>query len=403
MLKKIISMLLITVLTMSFAACSKQEKEVGQEKIKPVKVTEVKEENKPFALNYVGRVDSSETKKYSFQSAGEIAAIYVEKGQPISENQKLLELDTKDLMFSVEATRLQMASVQAQYDKALNGSAQEDIKKAELNVKKAQDVYNYANDLYEKTKMLYENGGVSRDALDKARLDMDTKAIDLNHAKEVEQEVKKGAREEDKTNLLNQLEAAKTNYDAKKSLLENTEVKSDMEGHVVDVLVKQGEVVAAGAPVLLVRSSKMVVNAGIAQKDINRIGIDTRADIEIDGKQFIGRVAKIDQVPDKQTWTYNIQIELPEGSHYIGAIAKVGIEAEAGQGIWIPVSSIMNGEYDYVFTAVDGRAARKKISMEKTQGNLVMVKGLVSGDMLVVEGMKSLKDGDRIEIKRGDS
>ncbi len=403
MIKKIICILLITALTISFTACSKKEEVGKQEKFKSVRVTEIKEESNPLALNYVGRVDSSETKKYSFKSAGEIAAIYVEKGQPISKNQKLVQQDTKDLMFSVEAAGSQMASVQAQYDKILNGAGQEEIKKVELNVKKAQDVYNYSKDFYETTKILYDSGAASMDAVDKAKLDMDLKFTDLNQAKEIEQEIKKGVREEDKTNLLNQLESAKTNYDAKKSLLEDTELKSDIEGYVVDVLVKQGEMVAAGAPVLLVRSNKMVVNVGIAQRDINRISIGTKADIEIDNKQITGKVIKIDQVPDKQTWTYNVQIEIPEDSHYIGAIAKVAIAVEAGQGIWVPITSIMSGEYDYVFTVIDGKACRKKISIEKTQGSMVMVKGLASGNMLVVEGMKLLKDGDSTEIKRGDS
>ncbi|MGB4440225.1 MAG: biotin/lipoyl-binding protein [Sedimentibacter sp.] len=226
----------------SMTACApKSDELLSQEEIKPVKVKEVKEETIPIDMIYMGIVSGKEIKKYSFKSSGKIAEFYVQKGDKVIKDQMLVQLDTQELLYAAEGAKAQYDAALAQYNKASNGATEEDVNKAEQNVNKAQLAYTYSNETYKQTLALYEQGAVSEDTLEKAKLDAEIKSSDLAQAKQVEQEVKKGTREEDKQTLYNQLKSAEINYESKKSMLDDGAILADMDGYIVDVLYKEGE------------------------------------------------------------------------------------------------------------------------------------------------------------------
>jgi multidrug resistance efflux pump len=392
--RKQLAGMLILLVSMT-AGCTKRPAE-APERIKPVKVMELKKESTAVVLQYTGIIEAEEMRRLSFKSSGKLKEVFVKKGDKVEAGQLLAALDTEDLEYSLKASEAQMKAALAQYRKAVNGADPEDIKKLELNVKKAQDSYNYTLASYKRIEALYNGGAVSKDDLDKAKLELDVKEAELQQAKEAYNQAKDGTRAEDRETLLNQAEQARAQYEHNRSLLDDASLKSDAKGSVVDILYKKGEMVSASYPVIVLRSESQVVNVGLSSKDVKKVAPGTEAVILVDGQEAKGRVEEISDVPDSRTMTYNARIYLESMAFSIGDIADVKLIAGSREGIWVPITAILSDGSDYVYIENNGRAEKRKISIVDVSATNAMVEGVRPGERLVVEGMKSLRDGDRV-------
>lgn len=400
--KKIKYLFLVLCMILSITACAPKSEDLlsQDEKVKSVKVAELKQKTIPINSSYIGTVGAKEMKKYSFKSSGNILEVHVGKGDKVTKGQMLMQLDTQELSYAVDGAKAQYDVALAQYNKAENGATDEDINNAEQNVNKAQLAYTYSNDTYEQTQELYKQGAVSEDVLDKAKLDSEIKSADLDQAKQVEQEIKKGTREEDKQALYNQLKSAEINYESKKSMLNDSALTSDIDGYVADILYKEGELIPAGYIAVIIVSNIQVVNVGLTQKDISKVAVGTQVQISVDEEITSGKIIQIDKIPDAQSLTYNVQIELQGSALYLGQLLKIFIPIEECRGIWISIDSVMIGAEDYVYVIKENLAFRVPINIERTIGSQVMVSGLSEGDMLVLEGSKSLSEGQKVIIQQ---
>ena len=398
MKKMIVVFGFILIVTTFFGCTNGKEVTVTETKIKPVKAIKVNEESSSVTLEYLGTVNTEDLKKYSFKVPGTIEQIYVVKGQMIKAGESLAKIETTDLDYQLSAANEQVKQAQAQYNKAVSGATEEEIKKAEINVKKAQDAYNYAKDYYQKLEELYKNESITKQDLDQGKLELDMREADLQLAKEIEQEAKKGLDQENKKAIASQLEQAKINRNQKKDMLDNATLKAEMDGQVVDILYRTGEIVNSGYPVILVKSNHMVIRSGVTQEDVEKIKEGQTAKVKINDRVVEGVVSFIDSIPDQQTRTYNVEIELKETNFKIGMIGKVSFIIGEEKGIWIPISSVMTNGTDYVFVIENNKAMKKKISLGSIKGSMVLTNGLKPGDQVVVEGMKEITDGEIVEV-----
>lgn len=400
-IKKVI--LLIFILSLTMTACkSNSQTSDNTTQVRSVKTTEVKKESYPVRLSYIGTVTSKDIKKYSFKSSAKIASVNVVAGTAVKKGDILINLDTNDLKFSVNGAKSQMESTEAQYKKALNGALQEDIKTLELNVKQAQDAFDFAADLYDTNLKLFDKGGISQFQLDQFKLQMDNAKDTLNQAQEALKKVQSGSRTEDIAAAKSQYEAAKTNYEANLSLLDDAVLKSDVDGYVIEVLYKEGEMAPAGYPVVIVRSEIQTIMVGMSQKDIKQIQIGDTADVTIDGNSLSGVISDIDQIPDEKTLTYKVEVDLQENSSdkkiYIGSIAKVNFTTHELEGVWIDIPVIMNDGQDYVYVVENDHVIKKILQIGDIYEDKVSVSGLEPGSQLVIEGSSNIKEGYKVQV-----
>ena len=83
----------------------------------------------------------------------------------------------------------------------------------------------------------------------------------------------------------------------------------------------------------------------------------------------------------------------------IGSIARVSINVDDRKGIWVPIKTIMSDGEDYVYVVENNRIVRKNVILQQIYEDKVLVNGLLSGDLLVSEGMKNVKDGYLVSIE----
>ena len=339
--------IVIIMITLVSSGCSKKESTaISSESIKPVRVIEVSEEVFANTLKYIGTVGVKELKHYSFNQSGKLTSVYVEKGQRVKKGTLLAQLDTNDHNLALEAS--------------LN------------NLSKAISSYEFVEETYKRMKALYTQGAISRQEYEKMKMELDVS----------------------EANLKNSL----VDYESRLNFLENTQLYADIDGYIVDVRFKEGEVVGQGHPVVIIRDEQLIVNIGVPQDDILKIR-DSIAEVSINGSQLLGQVVHIDQIPDGKSRTYKSEIALVEQEDLsIGAIAEVTVYWGEEKGIAIPILSVMNRGYDYVFIIQEDRVLKKQINIETVINDHVIVNGLDQGDLLIVEGFRNVTEGDKALI-----
>ncbi|WP_432664672.1 efflux RND transporter periplasmic adaptor subunit [Wukongibacter baidiensis] len=366
---KIVAILILvlavaTIGTLYYSRVNKTEAE-NIVKARPVKAMKIKEEIYPITLDYIGTIDIEEIKNISFKVPGKIKKIDVSEGDFVSKGMAIASLDVTDLSFNLDSAKAQM-----------------NVAKANLN--RAKEDSQFTLDNYNKISKLHKDGAVSQQQFDEAELKLKVSRASLEA-------------------VTAQYEQAKANYESMKNTISDATIVAHEAGYVVDVISKEGENINSGMPVILLRPEKQIINVGLSQEDVKKVSIGQSAKVKLDDFNGEGKISNIDYIPDKQSRTYETEIEMikefsPE-EFLIGSIAKVSININDKKGIWIPIRVLMSDGEDYVYIVEGDRIIRRNILLHQIHENKVLIDGLVEGELLVTEGMKYVKDGYLVYIE----
>lgn len=342
----IVTIVLVFVFLFSLAGCSSTKQGKKSVENKPVKVKELVEESYSCSLEYSGKLDAMQIKKYSFKMPGKIEKIYVKEGDKVTKADALAALEERDFVLALNA--------------------------AENILAKAQESYNYTQDEYNKMQDLIEAGAISKREGDKVRLTLDLLAKDLANAK--------------------------IDYENKRKIWEEVLIKSDLEGFVVGVLMQEGEITASGYPVIVVGSKEKIVRVGVVSAELERVKENIPVKIIFQGEEVKGTVYKISRFPDQLTGAYPVEIALPDTSWPLGAVVKVLFDTGKDKGIFIPLNCVMRGQEDFVYVVNEDQVEKRILVLDEIRDTQVKVQGLEVGDKLVVAGMRGLSEGDRVTV-----
>lgn len=457
-LKVGILIMLLTIIT--FCGCGKDNETT--EDLTTIKSYTAVSKNYENSLSYSGHVAADELKRFSFESAGTIKDILVEKGDAVKSGQVIAELDTETIQMQIDNANenIKLAQNKIQQSNTTISDSQIGLKVEELtldklqtsidtetiNLKKITDTYNSAiakiqlnyddaKKNYENMQQLLDVGGCSQDALDKAKLALDTITQELTEQqdkmnsdismqnKKIEtlnndytlQKAKITAQKnkiqqaKDQKNAaeitLNQTKIALEQY---KKVLNDTHLKSTIDGYVTDVLMNAGEVTNAGTPVVAVKSTLEIINVAIPTEDYNKITVGMDAKLVQDDNEYYGKVSSIDLYPDETTRTYNIEI-IPNTPNVfaLGSLVNVTVSLDKKVLVNVPLSSITNIDgIDYVYCIVKNEnnqdiVTSHQVKIEESDGENVYISGIDNGTPIAVDEIKKLRDNQKVKVIGG--
>lgn len=211
---------------------------------------------------------------------------------------------------------------------------------------------------------------------------------------------------------------AKTNYEAQmkavaqmKAQLGKTIVKAPFSGVIDEVITEKGQVVGPGQQLMrIVNLSDMYVSANVPESFIGKIKNGAIVDVEVKstGKTYKGKVRQIGNYINPNNRNFSIEVAVPNSDNLLrpNQVAVLKIEDyKKPNAILVPESIVTeNAVGEKIIYTVDTsgkepKAIKKTIVVGLTSGANIEVKsGLNKGEQIIIEGARSVQNGDIVEI-----
>lgn len=205
-------------------------------------------------------------------------------------------------------------------------------------------------------------------------------------------------------------EAARANLALARARLEKATIAAPMSGVVGIRSVSTGAYVSAGDSIVqLVDIDPIKVDFRVPELAISNLRVGQTIRVTVDAlpdASFEGQVYIIDPMVDANGRAVKLRARIPnpDGRLSPGLFARVEIVVDRREkSILIPESAIFSeGKDRFVYSLVDGRAVRTKVELgQRRPGQVEIVGGLDSDDVVITAGHQKLRDGDR--VKRVDA
>ncbi|MCB0451582.1 MAG: efflux RND transporter periplasmic adaptor subunit [Aequorivita sp.] len=215
---------------------------------------------------------------------------------------------------------------------------------------------------------------------------------------------------------------AKTNYEAAKnatqqmrSQLAKTLITAPFSGVVDEIISDPGQVVVPGqTPIIrLVNLSNMYVKASIPETYLKNIKKGTQVMVKLASinEEFTGTVRQVSNYINPNNRSFEIQVEIPNKDGLVkpNLIATVKVnDYSAENAITVPENILQEnaaGEtIAYIYHPFnDSIGIAKRVLLEtglSYQNHTEVKSGLKKGDTIIKEGAKTLRDGQKVTIKK---
>ncbi|MBD3413237.1 MAG: efflux RND transporter periplasmic adaptor subunit [Candidatus Aminicenantes bacterium] len=357
-------LLLLAFISFLIFACNppvqEEESRESKEGAAPVKVTEVKRQKISEKLYYTGLIEAREQIVISPEVGGRIAKINVEEGERVQKGQIIAEMDTR-------AARLQ-------------------LQQAEAGLAVAQANHNDAKRNMQRMERLRKENAVSEQQYEKIELAFDAAEAQLKQAQ--------ASLDLAEHNLeVSIMEAPFSGVVASK----NAEV-----GDIINPMMGGGYSTASGV-LTLADFSIVKIHINVSYEDVVRIKKGQKASLTLKTfpeRVFSGQVTVVNMAADPVSKKFNVEVQVSNKDLFLrpNVFGDVMLEVSTHENaLVIPQEAVVEGSY--VFTADQGRAVKKEITIGLENTTLLEVlTGLDEGEQVIVKGNYGLQDGALIEI-----
>lgn len=194
---------------------------------------------------------------------GRIDSILVERGDVVEKGQVLVKLEPNILNAKVGQARGVLYAAEGLKRKAETGAREEEIKAAGNQYRMARSQFEFAEKTYNRFKVLFADSIISKQEMDEMEFKYHAAKEQMEAAKAIYDMAKKGARKEDKQMAEGKFLQAQNVYQEAEAYYEQLWLKAPVSGEIANQIAEEGEVMAAGYPVLTVQvpeASYAVIN-----------------------------------------------------------------------------------------------------------------------------------------------
>ncbi len=189
-----------------------------------------------------------------------------------------------------------------------------------------------------------------------------------------------------------------------------TKIFSPISGTVDEVIIKEGEMAAAGMPALrVVQLSRLKIKVELSETYISRIRRNDRVHVRIPviNRELDLTVDAVSQVIDPNNRTFQVEIEIPQsvGGIKPNMLAVLMINDYANpQALTVPLNVVQEtGAEKFLFVAVQkGKTwttERRTVETgEKYADRVEILSGLEEGEYLVTFGYQNLARGQNLAV-----
>lgn len=344
-----------------------------------------------------------------------VKKFYVQRGARVMEGELLAILENNDLAAAAQDNKGSYMAAEAAYATATGAQVPEDTQKAEADVAQAKANLDLNLSIVKSRKQLFAEGAIPGRDLDIAQAALVQAQVAYDAAAKHLESMRTVSREAALKSAKGQLTSAEGKYNGAAAQLAYSEIRSPINGVVTDRPLFAGETAAAGAPLLTVMdTSVLLAKTHIAQSLAQQMKVGDTASIQVPGvaDPVAAKVSLISPALDPGSTTVEVwlKIDNKSGSLKVGTPVKVSITASTVEQAWkIPASAALtaqDGSKSVMVAGVDGTAHRKPVTLGIQDADVVQVTGGLSpSDMVITGGAYGLDEGTKVKVgpETGDS
>lgn len=347
-----------------------------------------------------GEVDPKFKVNISAHVIGKIEHLYFNEGDLVRKGQKLVELERPAYAAQRDRMSAELANRRIEV-----GRARAALANAEINYRRAVN--------------MQKQGISAQEIFDRAQLE-------LNNARAAYDSAREGVRQ------------AAAGVAQAETDLSHTTIVSPIDGKVVQLNAREGEVVITGTMnnpgsviAVIADLSVILVAAEVGETDVVGIRVGQPAKVHVDAvpdKEYLGHVAEIGSSAAVRAGAgsgiryFRVKVALDNADDRLrpGMTSQVSIvTSTAGNAVAVPIQSVVarvpgakkDEEPDenlpkkkYVFLVQDGKAKQVEVTTGISDAtHVVVVTGVKAGDNVVTGPfriLKKLQDGDRVQVTK---
>ena len=351
--------ILVFLLIFLFTACKKEAKE---EMIRAVKIQEINSmQDENFNIDFPAQISPSQKTVLAFKYAGKIKSINFESGDFVKKGQVIAIIDDTDYKVNLDAF-----SKKYEAAKAVAQNAEQQFARAET---------------------LYKG-----DAL--AKKDYDNALMQRNVA-------------------ISTFKEASAGLQNARNTLNDTKIVAPYDGYIDKKVVDVGTVVPEGGPVVSFISNEITdisVNASVRDIEYIKNAENINFKDSTSDKIYNLKIKSIAQNPDSINLTYPVVFtfsELSENDKFLSGqtgTVTIVVKNKGKEEILIPINAVFEDKGSNVYLFKDGKAIKTPIELGELRetDKISVVKGLKTGDKVIVAGISKLADGDKVKLLGGN-
>ncbi len=331
-------------LLLMLSACGTKQAEQSKAGGPPpatVTVITVKPESWRDSIEAVGTAKARESVVISAKQSERVAVVRFESGQRVIKGQVLIELDNGTVKAELSEARANLADLEIQVSRLQNLQSRQLIAKSQI----------------------------------------DTAVANRN--------------------------AARARAQAATERLNDRIIRAPFSGVLGLRQVSQGQYVNAGfAMVNLDDLDHMWVDFPVPESLLSKLKTGMSLNLQADAfpeKTFTASVDSIDSRIDVATRAIMVRAGIDNSNGLVrpGMLLRVSLQQDAIDALVVPELALQQvGNRSFVFLAVDdGTTVSRDVSIgSRHEGNVTIIKGLQTGDKVVLDGTSKLRDGQKIKI-----
>jgi RND family efflux transporter MFP subunit len=255
-------------------------------------------------------------------------------------------------------------------------------------------------------------------SLDETEINAGLNQTDLN-LKKYERDYKRASNlYKDSVYTLEQLQNTKTGLDIAKKQKDAiafnaryAKIYAAADGFVSKKIANEGEVVAAGSPILAInetsQNNNYLLKVGLTDKEWAAVKTGQKAVVTLDGypdEKFDAFIFRKSQAADAALGSFQVELKLSlnKSKPAVGMFGKAEINAEQSEDfIIIPYNSLIeaDGNKAFVFIVENNKVKRQPVTINKFENSKVFIKdGLQKTDQIVVSNSAYLNEQSTIKI-----